>query len=345
MKLLWARVVLAGALVALGVQTGKTAAVAPPVEEKIIVPPALLKSAPEGVADLKAIQNHVKMVLKKTMPATVAIVIADPLGRGMAAGSGVIITSDGYVLTAGHISQKPNQRCQVILPGGKRLRGETLGWNKARDAGLIKIIDKGKWPNVKMGDSAKLKPGEWCLCVGHPGGYKPGRPAVVRLGRVLINNRFVQTDTPLMGGDSGGPLFDMTGKVIGIHSWIREAINANNHVPVNVYRDDWERLLKSEEYGGPGLRASAPAYLGVIFERDLEDLKVLEIPEGGPAAKAGLQPGDILLQINNQKLDRRSDLVDYLQKKKPGDEVTLEYQRDGKAQKVKITLVKRPTED
>src|SRR5262245_25513219 len=99
MKLLWAPVGLGARVAGGGGQVGETAAAAPPDEEKIVLPPALAKSAPEGVADLKAIQEHVKSVLKKTMPAVVAIVIPDPSGRGMAAGSGVIISSDGYVLT------------------------------------------------------------------------------------------------------------------------------------------------------------------------------------------------------------------------------------------------------
>src|SRR5262249_4820106 len=137
-----------------------------------------------------------------------------------------------------------------FLENGKEVEGKTLGWHKSADAGLIKITTKGKYPAVDMGDSAKVKDGDWILTVGHPGGYKRGRTPVVRLGRVLgADETFFQTDTPLVGGDSGGPLFDMHGKVIGIHSWISQEIEQNMHVRVNVYRDDWDDLVASKSWG------------------------------------------------------------------------------------------------
>jgi serine protease Do len=325
-------------------------AAAPPVEPKIILPAALDKSAPEDVADLKAIQEQVKTVLKKAMPATVAIVIPEPSGRGMAAGSGVIISESGFVLTAGHISQKPNQKCTLILPDGKRLNGETLGWNRSRDAGLIRITSKGKWPHAEMGDSGKLKPGQWCLTVGHPGGYKPGRTPVVRLGRILSANRsWLQTDTPLVGGDSGGPLFDLTGKVIGIHSWISRSISGNMHVPVNTYRNDWDRLAKAEVWGtmmggGPPQRPTSSAYMGVVFSSETDDLVISEITVKTPAEKAGLRKGDVLVRIDDRKLESRPDLSRYLRRKKPGEEVEVEVERDGKPVIVKMKLIQRPEE-
>ena len=140
------------------------------------LPAVLDKDAPASVAELKAIQEHVKAVLKKVVPATVGIRI------GGAAGSGVIIDAEGHVLTAGHVSGTPERECTIILPDGKRVKGKTLGRNNGIDSGLIQIIDKGKWNFVEMGDSTKLKRGQWCLAVGHPGGFKPGRSPVVRLG-------------------------------------------------------------------------------------------------------------------------------------------------------------------
>lgn len=310
-------------------------------------PEAVSKVTPESVADLKAIQDQVKKVLKKTMPAIVAIVIPDPQARGVAAGSGVIINEEGIVLTAGHISQKPGVRCTLIFADGKRVKGETLGWNRSRDAGMIKIVDEGKWPHAKMGDSSKVKAGQWCLTVGHPGGYKPGRTPVVRLGKVLFANRmWVQTDTPLVGGDSGGPLFDLEGNVIGIHSWISESISGNMHVPVNIYKDNWDRLVKKEVWGGStaGERPVSQAYLGIAFDVESDDLIITEVYNRTPASKAGLKAGDVLLRIDDQKLVKRSDLMSYLMKKKPGDEVTLHVDREGVKMKVQLALTKRPEE-
>ncbi|MFO0876630.1 MAG: S1C family serine protease [Gemmataceae bacterium] len=311
--------------------------------------PASVKPIPESVEDLKAIEKQVKAVLKKAMPATVAIIIPDPKSGGISAGSGVIITEDGFVLTAGHISQTPNQKCTLVLPDGKRINGETLGWNRSRDAGLIKITDKGKWPSIKTGDSTKVVQGQWCLTVGHPGGYKPGRPPVVRLGRVLFSNRqWIQTDTPLVGGDSGGPLFDLEGNVIGIHSWISQSINGNMHVPVNTYKDNWDRMVKGEEWGralGSPDRPRSPVYLGVAFDLDTDDLKVTDVYTKTPASAAGIRTGDVLLTIDERKLARRPDLLNYLMKKKPGDSVAIELDRNGKTMKVTVTLGKQRSED
>jgi serine protease Do len=205
-------------------------------------PAVLDKPVPRNIQDLRAIQEQVKKVLAKVMPCTVAVRI------GTNGGSGVIVSKDGYVLTAGHISNhKPGRPVTLILADGRHVKGKTLGSNKGMDSGMIQITDEGEWPVAKMGDASKLKKGQWCITLGHPDGYKPGRPPVVRLGRVLdYNAQEICTECALVGGDSGGPLFDLNGRVLGIHSSIRESIASNLHVPVNTYRTTWDRLVESE---------------------------------------------------------------------------------------------------
>jgi len=316
--------------------------------------PAILeKTVPTDVADLKAMQTQVNKVLKKIMPATVGIVVETKMGRRLAisSGSGVIINEEGYVLTAGHVSGDPDKPCWVILPDGKRVRGKTLGRDEGIDSGLVKILEKRKWPHVEMGDSKKLKTGQWCIAVGHPGGFNPNRTPPVRLGRILYaNRRLIQTDCTLVGGDSGGPLFDLEGKVIGIHSRIGEDVKANIHVPVETYRETWDRLVKGEEWDtsawGSLTRARRnPAYLGVIFDREATDeLKVGEVYKDQPAEKGGVKVGDVLRTIDGKALSSRTSLQEFLAKKKPGDEVTLEVERAGKTVKLKVKLGKRPSE-
>src|SRR3954454_13544557 len=110
-----------------------------------------------------------------------------------------------------------------------------------------------------MGKSSALKKGQWCIATGHPGGYRPGRTPVVRLGRILeANAEALRTDCTLVGGDSGGPLFDMAGRASAIHSRIGGFITATIHVPVDTYRDTWDRLVKAEVWSG----LDAP-YMGV----------------------------------------------------------------------------------
>jgi serine protease Do len=312
-------------------------------KEKSKAPAILEKDAPATVSDLRTIQEHVKKVLAKVVPAVVGIHI------GGAAGSGVIIDAEGHVLTAGHVSGKPDRDCFLILPDGRRVKGKTLGRNNGIDSGMIKITEKGKWKFAEMGDSAKLKTGQWCLSVGHPGGFKPGRSPVVRLGRVLMANKaLIQSDCTLVGGDSGGPLFNMDGKVIGIHSRIGPAITANIHVPVNTYRDTWDRLAKGESwgslFGGSPDKKPGTAYLGIGFSIENDNLEITDVYEGTPAAKAGLKVGDLIAAIDGKKITKRDELAAHLKTKKPDDEVSIEVQRDKKPLTLKVKLGKRPSD-
>jgi len=159
---------------------------------------------PESVDDLKALQEQVKKVVAKCRQTTVGIFV------GNSAGSGVIIKKDDgfYVLTAGHVSGNADRDCQLVLASGRRVKGKTLGANNGIDSGLIKIVDKGTFDCAEAGKSKTLKPGQWVVSIGHPGGFQQGRTPVVRVGRILkVDGNTVQTDCTLVGGDSGGPLF------------------------------------------------------------------------------------------------------------------------------------------
>ncbi len=309
-------------------------------KSKLDLPPALTKPVPENLQDLRAIQNQVKKVLEKVVPCTVGLRV------GGASGSGVIVSADGYVLTAGHVSGEPGRTVTVILPDGRFVKGKTLGVNKGIDSGLIKITEKGKWPFVEMGDAAKLGKGQWVIATGHPGGYKKGRSPVVRVGRVVLANAsLVRTDCTLVGGDSGGPLFDMTGKVVGIHSRIGMSIADNVHVPVDTYKSTWDRLVASESWGGGlfgGGRSNA-AYLGVRRDPEAPDCRIKAIVPGTPAEKAGLMAGDVIVKFDGRKVGAYDELVELLGKKKPEDEVTIEARRGEETKTFKLRLAKVPS--
>jgi serine protease Do len=293
---------------------------------------ALDKPVPENVRDLRAIQDQVKKVVARALPCTVAI------RMGPAAGSGVIVSKEGHVLTAGHISGKPDRRVTIVLPDGRTVEGKTLGSNQGIDSGMIQITEKGDWPFVEMGDSSKLKNGDWCLALGHPDGYKPGRSAVVRLGRVLSHSgRIVRTDCALVGGDSGGPLFDIDGKVIGIHSRIGNALTFNIHVPVDTYRTTWDRLVAGEVWGG---RSGEP-YIGVVLNPDVKECRIAEVEKDSPAAKAGLQADDVVLRFNKKKVEDLEELISLIRKHKPGDEVPMEVKRGKEVLNLKVVVGKR----
>jgi serine protease Do len=141
----------------------------------------------------------------------------------------------------------------------------------------------------------------------------------------------------------------MQGRVIGIHSRIGPPITENVHVPINTYKDTWDRLVKSESWGGFGgfsgffnPPATSSAYLGVVFDKDTTDLKIDEVSEGTAADKAGLKAGDVIVAIDDVKLKARSELTDFMKKKKPNDEITVTVNRAGEEKKIKVKLGKRP---
>jgi serine protease Do len=329
---------LLGAFFILGLFFAPSAGFGDEVPKKSDLPAAVEKSFPENVEDLKAIQKQVKKVLEKVVPCTVGIQI------GGSSGSGVIINEEGYVLTAGHVSGKPGTPCKIIFPDGKKVNGKSLGQNKGIDSGMIKIEEEGKWPFIEMGHSADLKKGQWVIAVGHPGGFKPGRTPVVRVGRVLdATSSLIRTDCTLVGGDSGGPLFDMNGLVVGINSRIGGTLKDNIHVPVDTFRETWDRLAKSESWGGGFLasRDNEP-YLGIIIDPDnTKACKILEVNENSPASKAGLKAGDVLLKLDGRPLGEAKDLNIVLNGKKPGDEVKVEVKRGDETVMLKLTLGKK----
>lgn len=295
---------------------------------------AFAKAAPESVEDLLAIEEQVQRIIGKITAATVGVRI------GPAQGSGVIVSRSGYVLTAAHVSGSPGRSVTLILPSGRRVAGTTLGLNSDVDAGLIKIDEPGDWPYVEMGDLKNVKAGDWCIATGHPGGYREDRPPVVRLGRiVVVRSSVVQSDCTLVGGDSGGPLFDLEGRVVGINSRIGRPTSWNFHVPVSYYTRDWNRLANSEVLGGS--RSGGPM-IGVAGEDHERGTRITRIVSGYPAEKAGLKVGDVILRIDGNAVEGFDGLVELIDQRKPGEKVAVDFLRDGDVRRVTLTLAERP---
>jgi serine protease Do len=298
---------------------------------EIKLPASLLRTIPEKLEDLKEIEAHVQMIVAKVMPAVVNVKIG-------AQGSGVIITEDGYVLTAGHVSGQPGRECTLTFADGKQVKGKSLGQNKSADSGLIKITEEGKYPYCVMAKSSELTKGQWCVAIGHPGGLKQGRTPPVRLGHIAVpDGKFITSDCTLVGGDSGGPLFDMYGRVIGIHSRIGNPITANMHVPVDIFREEWDRLVKGESWGvatggGKGQPSDPPktplARLnGVEFADGAKELKIAKIQAGSTADKTGLAAGDLVLSVNGRRVATADAFRAEIGRGPAGAAVTLEVRR------------------
>jgi serine protease Do len=315
------------------------------------LPAALLKQMPESLEDLQAIEAHMEMIVAKVMPAVVNVKSSGGGGQG----SGVVITEDGYVLTAAHVIPQADSNYILTFPNGKQVKAKPLGVDRTGDSGLLKIVEEGKYPFCEMGKSGELKKTQWCFALGHPGGLKQGRNPPVRLGRIISSasekDRWVTTECTLVGGDSGGPLFDMYGKVIGIHSRIGNPLTANMHVPVDIYRNDWEKLAKGERWGtangggkgGPQKQPPGqPGTLGAASDLDYRGpgIKIANIASGSAAEKAGLKVNDIITSISAKTVATTDELRAELQKRRAGDEVILEVRRGTETLKLKALLDK-----
>ncbi len=283
---------------------------------------------PRSLDELRAMQVRQQELAREAQSYTVSVRV------GNAQGSGVIISKDGYVLTAAHVAGKPGRTAQFILADGKKVEGKSLGTDRTLDAGLMKIneiIRDGqpvRWEYARLGNSKQLKPGQWCLATGHPYGYFSDRPPVVRVGRILANRDSVLiTDCKLVGGDSGGPLFDMDGKVIGIHSRIGAALTLNMHVPIDTFMEDWDRLVSGEDWGNlPGMRPG----IGVEGEAGATRAKIARVLPGRAAEKAGLKAGDVVLRFDGKPVEDFSQLQDLVQASRVGATVKVVVERDGK---------------
>jgi serine protease Do len=276
-----------------------------------------------GVSDLRAMQDHVQKLAEHLKTCTVGVQV------GPAWGSGVIITKDGYVLTAAHVAGQPNRPCKVTLADGREVQGKTLGCFRTLDAGLMKITDAGQFPFAELGNSSQLREGQWCIAMGHPGGYQEDRGAVLRLGRVLLSDdEAITTNCTLVGGDSGGPLFDMDGRVIGINSRIAERLTTNMHVPVNAYneRGAWDRLVGGEVWGHmPG----QDPWLGVGGDSEAKNARIASVTPKSPAEKYGLHTGDIVLAFDGREITDFESLKRAVADCHPDEYVRLKVRREG----------------
>ena len=303
----------------------------------ILMPQVLLGS----IEELKERERKVKKVVSELMPTVVAVVGNDQ----PATGSGVIINEDGLIMTAGHVTEAAGKELTIIFPDGRSVKGESLGANRTRDAGLARITEEGKWPFAKIGDSKKAKLGEWLIAMGHPGGYDLNRSPPIRLGRLISSGSMgmLRTDCTLVGGDSGGPLFNLEGEVIGIHSSIGGSLAENRHVPSSVFKAGWDRMLAGEIWGSLGMMAAGVnpdrPMLGVRMNDSNGQVTVDKVFPNSPAKRAGIEDGDVILKIDGIAAEQMSDVVDQVSSSSAGDVLEVQIMRDDKEQSFKVKLV------
>ncbi len=275
--------------------------------------------------DLERLESKVKAASKKARAATVSVKVGRGERGGFAFGSGVIVSKEGYVLTAAHVSSRPNQKVTFYFEDGKEAKGVTLGLHQDLDMGLMKITDQGTWPFLTRARSSQLKAGDWVIATGHPGGFESKNAAVVRLGRILKRtSKVILTDCTLVGGDSGGPLVNLNGNVIGVHSRIGADLTTNLHVPIDQYARHWDRLAQKDVWGL--LKMSRP-FIGIEHDPDSSGARVKKVR--GPAARANLKRGDLIVRFNGMEVKSFDKLKSLVSETEPDTTVTIEYKRDG----------------
>ncbi|MFK7818051.1 MAG: S1C family serine protease, partial [Planctomycetaceae bacterium] len=247
--------------------------------------------------DVESLQNKMLTTIEAVKPAVVAI-----RGRDGGAFSGVIVSKDGHVLSAGH-AVRPGGRYQVLLPDGRRLRGRGKGSNPQADCALLQITgDFEDLPFVRMGDSRSLVRNQPCLSLSFPGGQGSRGVPVVRFGRIVRSGRgrgMLQSTALMEPGDSGGPLFDLEGRVIGIHSRIGQSMSRNYEVPVNTFKRFWNELNREESFTQSGPAVPRLGFRGMP-RRDGSGIDIRQIVDGSLADKHGIEPGDVIEAIDGR---------------------------------------------
>ncbi|MBX9859292.1 MAG: Do family serine endopeptidase [Sphingomonas sp.] len=295
----------------------------------------------------------------------------DPSGGGGAPvtrqaqslGSGFLVSPDGYVVTNNHVVA-PGARgatvdsITVILTDRKEYKAKLIGRDPASDLALLKI-DATNLPFVKFGDSTKARVGDWIIAIGNPFGIGSTVTAGIisalhrSTGAGGAYDRFIQTDAAINQGNSGGPMFDLSGNVIGINSQIFSQSGGNIGIGFAIPAEEAKPIIETLMKGAAVQRG----YLGVgIQPLSEDDGAALGLPKGrgeiinrveagGPADKAGIKTGDLVLRVNGQEVTVDQTLSYLVANVKPGGAIKLDINRDGKNMTLNAVAGTRPSED
>lgn len=268
-------------------------------------------------------------------------------------GTAFFITTDGYLLTNYHVIDDA-RKVTVTLNDRREVDAEVVGIDPRTDVAVLKV-DGGRYPALKIGDSTGLKVGEPVLAIGSPFGFDFSASAGIvssKARNVSDENAtpFIQSDVALNPGNSGGPLFNRLGQVVGINSRIFSGtggyMGLSFSIPIDIAVDVFDQIRKNGKV--------SRAYLGIYpqdIDRNLADLYKLSKPSGAliaqvtentPASRAGIQEGDIVLSFDGRPVTRSADLINYINRSRPNAVVPIVVQRDGQKVSMTATLASAP---
>ena len=359
-------------VVATGTRSGRGTEVLPPRSVTDAKPPLLpAASAPAATTDASGQTIDFAAVAARMNAAVVNVDAAsrgtDPRGRTAprwrrdlgddpnapheGSGSGFIIDQAGYILTNFHVVEGAD-RITITLGDGRVFKAELVGVDPAIDVALLHIAGTGPLPVAPLGDSDTLRVGEWVCAIGNPLGYVHSVTVgvVSFLGRKLFDqslDAFIQTDAAISFGNSGGPLINSRGQVVGMTTAISaQASNIGFAIPIGQVVAILPQLRDTGRVArgfiGVGLTDLSPALhraLGLDPERGA---LVQDVTPGTPADRAGLRPYDVIVGADNRPIRSDEDLIRYIAGRQPGTLATLDVWRDGVGRQVAVKLTERP---
>jgi len=275
-------------------------------------------------------------------------------GPRRGAGTGFIIEPDGYILTNHHVIEGAD-RITVRLADGRSLKAERVGSDPDTDIALIKVSSPRALPRAALGDSDSLRVGEWVLAIGNPLAYEHTVTVgvVSFIGRKLFDSsldRYIQTDAAINFGNSGGPLINARGEVIGINAAISSrASNIGFAVPINQARMILPQLRESGRvtrgYIGVALRDVDPDLQRSLGLNSSNGAMVQDVSPGSPGERAGLRPYDLIVAVDGKAVTRNDELIQLVASRQPGTAATLQVVRDGRPLNIAVKLAERPVRD
>jgi serine protease Do len=274
-----------------------------------------------------------------------------------ATGSGFFISRDGYIVTNNHVVENA-ATITVRTNDDRELKAKLVGRDPATDLAVVKV-DGGTYPYVSFEDKAKPRVGDWVIAVGNPFGLGGTATAgiVSALARQNVSGSsyvdYMQIDAPINRGNSGGPSFDLNGRVVGVNSAIFSpsggSVGIGFDIPADIVQKVSAQLISGGKvvrgYIGASVQEITPEIAESMGLKSKKGALVASLTAGGPASKAGLQTGDLVTRIDGHEVLSNSDLTRQVALVSPGQEIHLSVLRDGRAQEVTIKAGERPSEE
>jgi serine protease Do len=275
-------------------------------------------------------------------------------GPRQGSGSGFIIDREGFILTNHHVIDGA-ERITVTMADGRAFRGEVVGADPAIDVALLRVRADGRLPEAPLGNSDDLRVGEWVCAIGNPLGYVHSVTVgvVSFIGRKLFDKSlddYIQTDAAINFGNSGGPLINAAGEVVGINSAISSrASNIGFAVPINqavaILPQLKERGRVARGFIGVGLTDVTPALQRALNLSVTKGAVIQDVSSGSPAERAGLQAYDVIVEVEGRQVINNEEVIRDISARQPGSVARLAIVRDGRQQNVPVKLAERPARE